>query len=173
MHATGLKDVAADAAVPIGSLYFHFPGGKQDLVLAALESSGNFIDSVMEQIFTTSPTFRDALRSYIELTATMLDGNDYRSGCPLATTALEIGAENDDVARQIAASFASWTRRVEDRLRIDGFHDPASLAVLVVAAVEGALLLSRVNRSAQPLRTVGDALDAVVANATTAAGRPG
>ena len=163
IHATGLKVVAADARVPIGSLYFHFPGGKQELVLSALESSGAFVDSVMAQLFTDARTVRTALRSYIDLVSTLLEHSGFRSGCPLATTALEVGADNDAIAERIASSFTSWTNRVEERLRADRYRNPATLAVLIVSAIEGALVLARVKRSVEPLRIVGVALDATLA----------
>lgn len=169
-HATGVKEIAAAARVPMGSLYFHFPGGKQELVASAMTAAGARVDEALDQLFSFSTDARQAVAAYVQQSGAALVASGYRSGCPLATIGLEIGAQDDEVAALIAAWFTSWRARIEAALAAEGYPEPAALATLVVSAVEGALLLARVERDPAPLDAVAGTLDEVL---TAAAARRG
>lgn len=164
-HATGIKDVASAAGVPMGSLYFHFPGGKHEIAERALDASGSAVDGVLADVFTFAEGVRPALTAYIAQLAAQLEQSGYRRGCPIATTALEVGAHDDALAATSARWFASWGERIVARLVADGYEAPEPLATLIVSAIEGAMVLARVQRSTAALSTVGAVLDTVLAAA--------
>ena len=159
VHAAGLKDIAQAAEVPMGSLYFHFPAGKNELVVAALQASGDLVTAVVEDFFTRAPTARQAVGDFIRFMATTLEQTHFRQGCPVATAGLELGADDDAIGGVIDRAFTRWAAIVEQHLDDDGYPDPRSKAVLIVSALEGGLLLSRVKRSIEPLQTIAAAID--------------
>lgn len=153
-HATGVKEIAAKARVPMGSLYFHFPGGKQELVLSAVTESGSGIDAAIDQVISLHPTARHAVAAFIDHLANTLETSGYETGCPLATTGLELGAGDDPLAAAISSWFRSWTSHLAEAFAAEGRPDAEQLATFVLSAVEGGLLLARVARDLGPLRQV-------------------
>ncbi|MEZ5264615.1 MAG: TetR/AcrR family transcriptional regulator [Acidimicrobiales bacterium] len=170
LHASGVKQIAAAARVPMGSLYFHFPGGKQELVRSAMTAAGSAVDQALDRVCSFSGSAREAVAAHLEQSGAALAASGYRSGCPLATTALELGPDDADVAEVIAAWFSSWRARIEAALHADGYVEADSLATLVLAALEGGLLLARVERDLAPLASVAATLDALLAGAPRTGG---
>lgn len=164
-HATGVKQIAAAARVPMGSLYFHFPGGKQELVHTAMTAAGAGVDETLDQLISFSDNARQAVAAFLHQAGAALSASGYVSGSPLATTGLEVGAQDDEVAAVIAGWYASWRSRLEAAFQTEQYAQPAELATLVVAALEGGLLLARVNRDLAPLESVAHTLDALLATA--------
>ena len=164
-HATGVKQIAAAARVPMGSLYFHFPGGKQELVLTAMTAAGAGVDELLDKLFSFSGDARRAVAAFFQQSGAALVASDYRSGCPLATTALEVGAQDGDIAGVIADWYTSWRSRIEAALSTEGYAQPGALATLVVAALEGGLLLARVSRDVAQLDSVAATIDGLLGNA--------
>lgn len=163
IHATGLTQLLAAADAPKGSLYFHFPGGKDELAAAALERSGGLFGAAIEALLARSADPAAAVARLAGALATGLEASGYVRGCPLATVALE--ASSDRVRTACGDAFASWLDTLERALAAAG-HPPAQArdrAVLVLSALEGALILARAGRDPAPLRTVADQLAPLLA----------
>jgi TetR/AcrR family transcriptional repressor of lmrAB and yxaGH operons len=165
-QATGVKEIAARARVPMGSLYFHFPGGKQELVLSAVTESGSAVDAALDQAISLGAGTRHAIALFVEQLATTLETSGFEAGCPLATTALELGAGDDVLASALDSWFGSWTARLAEALEAEGHTDARVLATAVVAAIEGGLVLARVARDLAPLRDVATTIDRLLAGRT-------
>ena len=163
-HATGLSQILAESGAPRGSLYFHFPGGKEELACAAIVASG---DAWRERIAAVVEHAKDAgaaIEACCDALATMLVESDYEIGCPVATVALEAAATSEAVRQSCAEHYATWRRIVAERLRAEGMSaaQAEKQAMFVMAAVEGALLLAKVERDPAPLRIVGKTLRAMI-----------
>ncbi|MBA3393697.1 MAG: hypothetical protein H0T89_13695, partial [Deltaproteobacteria bacterium] len=104
-----------------------------------------------------------ALDAVVKLLADDLEASDWQNGCPVAAVALE--ATSPVVRAKIAAHYTAWQETIAQQIATYGIAKPAAkqLAVVALAAIEGALLLARVHRSRGPLVTVGAALRAMVA----------
>jgi len=163
-HATGLAQIVADSGAPRGSLYFHFPGGKEELACAAIVAAGDAWRERLVAVVGKSTDVGASIEACCEALARALVESDYEIGCPVATVALEASASSEPVRQACADHFATWRRVLGERLRGAGL--PAAQAerhaTFVLAAVEGALLLARVERDVTPLRVVGKTLRAMV-----------
>jgi TetR/AcrR family transcriptional regulator, lmrAB and yxaGH operons repressor len=164
-HATGLSDIVAESGAPRGSLYFYFPGGKDELARAALDAAGAEWRARIGAVVAAAPDLDGAIAAIIELLGDDLETSKFENGCPVAAVALEHTSE--PVRKAIALHYAEWERAIAAHLVTAGFAaGPArQLAVVALATIEGALLLARVQRSRAPLATVGVALRAMVAAA--------
>ena len=99
---TGLKAILAASDAPFGSLYHFFPGGKEELGVAALEAGGTTYRELVEAIFaemSTSPP-RRARSSWAP--PSVLEETDYADACPIATIALEVASTSEPM--RVAAS---------------------------------------------------------------------
>lgn len=164
-HGTGLSQILAEAAAPRGSMYFHFPGGKEELAVEALRKSQAWVTRAMEAAFERGGgDVRAGLRSFVEAFTRQLTASDFAEGCPFATVALESAALPDAVRRACDDAYAGWHTMIAERI---GVVEPdrkraASLATLVLAAFEGALVLAKARRDIAPLRAVSSQLDSIL-----------
>ena len=162
-HATGLSDIVAESGAPRGSLYFYFPGGKDELARAALEAAGAEWRARIGAAVASAPDLDGAIAAIVKLLGDDLEASKFQNGCPVAAVALETTSK--PVHDAIAAHYAEWERGIAAHLVSVGFAaGPArQLSVVALSMIEGALLLSRVQKSRAPLTMVGTALRAMVA----------
>jgi TetR/AcrR family transcriptional regulator, lmrAB and yxaGH operons repressor len=150
-HGTGLNQIVAEADAPKGSMYFHFPGGKQQLTAEAIALSGSYVETALADHTTTSAIA--SLDAYLADVANLLESSGYLDGCPIATVALEASASSDAIADACADAFERLTARVATWIASDGV-DPVTArdrAFLVYAAIEGALMFAKAHKSIEPL----------------------
>jgi TetR/AcrR family transcriptional regulator, lmrAB and yxaGH operons repressor len=154
--ATGMREVVETAGAPRGSIGFHFPGGKEQLATEAIGAAARGFERLIAQTFAEAHTPADAVERFAALMAAGLEASGFERGCPLATTALETAATSDALAAACDAGFSAWQTPIRDALRRSGFPPAAARdrALLVLSALEGALLLARARRDASPVRTV-------------------
>lgn len=160
-HGVGLGDILGASGAPRGSLYFHFPGGKQELAAAAIEAEGErWRERVREVIDGAGGDLAAAVIAVGELLARDLEDSDFADGCPAATVALEVSSESEPLRRRCAALYGDWERLVAGALIDAGVAGPiaGTTARFALCAFEGALLMARVKRDAAPVREVAAAL---------------
>lgn len=170
--STSIADVLKAAEANSGSLYHFFPG-KQDLLLAVLDTYLGGIDEML-----LAPLW-DGVSDPIERVFALLQGyrghlttTDCQYGCPIGYLALELHEPDPPVRERIAANFSQWVDRVETCLIAAGDRLPAdldrrALAHFVLTTMEGAVMQARTYRSVETfdasiaqLRRYFDALEA-------------
>jgi TetR/AcrR family transcriptional repressor of lmrAB and yxaGH operons len=152
-HGTGLNEVLVLADAPRGSLYHHFPGGKDQLVGEALATAGREVDGIVGELATKAATSRELVLGLLDALADRMVAAGYAKGCPVATVALEVAATNDDLQSICGGIYAGWQQALADALQADGHAaaEAEDLAATVLALVEGALVLARASRSRIPV----------------------
>jgi TetR/AcrR family transcriptional repressor of lmrAB and yxaGH operons len=167
-HATGLSDIVTESGAPRGSVYFYFPGGKDELARAALLESSAAWRARLDAATQGARDLGEAIDAAVALLADDLESSGWDNGCPVAAVALESTSEL--VRRTVAEHFESWQGVLGERIAALGVPAAAArqLATVALSAFEGALLLARVTRSRQPLVAVGQALRAIAAAAAVA-----
>lgn len=149
---TGLNQVLAESGAPRGSLYFHFPAGKDELVGQALAEAGREVGDLIATLSGDDGAAAVVGRLMAAL-GDRMEQSGYTKGCPLATVALEVSASNEPLRRLCADAYAGWQQALAGLLVQEG-HDPAradASAGSVLALLEGSLLLARVQHSRIPL----------------------
>ena len=159
-HGTALHDVLAAAGSPRGSLYFHFPGGKEQIGEAALDLAGEAVRAKIAQAAALSPNAETFLTGIARAMAADLQQSDFCNGCPIATTALETSAQSEALRAAAQRAFQSWEQEIARGLTRFGArpNDAADAATAILSQIEGALLLSRTYRSLEPLRRAETAM---------------
>lgn len=156
-HGFGLKKLSEAAGLPYGSIYHHFPGGKEEIAVSAITGTGVLIGRMLrdapEDVFGTTTTLFDFM-------AVKLAASQWTVGCPIGTPALDGGSDVDAVRTACVSAFDAMTAGFAELLAEMGLTEAESLelATTVVAAYEGATLLARVRRSDEPLHTVAAAM---------------
>jgi TetR/AcrR family transcriptional regulator, lmrAB and yxaGH operons repressor len=142
--ATGLNQILEEAGVRAGSLYHHFPQGKQQLAAAVVAAAGADIEQLLRRFLATSRSVADIVDRWIDLLVAGLAG-DHRDGCPIEPIATESVNASPLVRAASARAFKGWCTAIGDRLRSEGWSDSdaETVALGVISVREGALLPSR------------------------------
>ncbi|MEU5892284.1 TetR/AcrR family transcriptional regulator [Streptomyces sp. NPDC047461] len=168
--ATGMREVAAHAGAPRGSLQHYFPGGKEQLVNEAVGWAGRYAGRRVARFLaaldepTPSALFAEMVRQWTDEYET--DG--FAGGCPVAAATIDCAESAESTREAASAAFATWTGPVAQALSDMGVpgQRAGDLATLMISSLEGALLIARVERDVRALTTVarelGPLLDAAV-----------
>lgn len=149
-----IDEVLARSGAPRGSVYYHFPEGRNQILAEALRWAG---DTIADSI--DSAADRGALllvRGFTEFWERTLQESDFGAGCPVVAAA--IGCANDEAELAAIASdiFGRWRDALTRAFVADDFDaaEAESLAVTCIASLEGAVVLCRSIRNVEPLRQV-------------------
>jgi TetR/AcrR family transcriptional repressor of lmrAB and yxaGH operons len=172
--ATGWRQVIADSATPWGSQAHHFPGGKEQLAAEAVALAGHRYEQLLRAALDGRHP-ADAVAGWVELAAAELEASGWADGCPVATITLETAHASAALGDACQAALGSWRAAITEAIKARGTDsaEALQLATLVLAGMEGALLLARAYRSAEPLHAVGNELAALLRSRIPAAGQPG
>ncbi|MFE5790408.1 TetR/AcrR family transcriptional regulator [Rhodococcus erythropolis] len=153
---TSFAQVIALTGVPRGSIYHHFPEGKEQLLAAALDSAGGRTADLLNQIDGVPAT--EVIAYFLGLWRELLLRNDYRVDCSILATT--IATDSAQLLGHAAAVFRAWRRQLATMLTHGGLTDPDAqrFAVTLIAAAEGAVVICRAERSLEPFDLVAEQL---------------
>ena len=158
-HATGLNRILQESGAPKGSLYHYFPEGKEELAAEAIARSGAGIAGHIERALLESDDPAEAVTGFIRALAGHVAASGYRQGGPITAVALEAASTNERLRLACRDAYRAWRRPFADKLR-PAYGDRAErLAALIIAAIEGGIVLARSEQSAQPLLDVADEIE--------------
>jgi AcrR family transcriptional regulator len=151
--ATGVKQIVAEAEAPFSSLYHFFPNGKDQLAANVIVSSGQMYQELVEAVFDAAPDVLTGVHDCFAGAAETLRETGYADACPIATVALEVASTNEPLRLATAEVFERWITSSTERFSAAGIPDGKAreLAIGMIAALEGAFVLSRALRSTEPL----------------------
>jgi TetR/AcrR family transcriptional regulator, lmrAB and yxaGH operons repressor len=157
-----IDEVLARSGAPRGSVYYHFPDGRNQILAEALRYSGESITAMIDDAAGWGA--RALLREFAGYWERLLSEGDFTAGCPVVAAAIGSDDENPKLSAEAGAILGHWCTALTRAFVNDGFadEDAASLAVMSIAAMEGAIVLSRSTQSADPLRQVGDQLEFLI-----------
>lgn len=169
-HATGLNRIVQESGAPKGSLYHYFPAGKEELAAAAIRRSGLDIAGHIQGALAAHDDPAVAVSDFIRALAGHVAASGYRQGGPITGVALEAASTSERLRLACRDEYRAWQALFAAKLGpAYGPARAARLAALIIAAIEGGIILSRSERSNQPLLDVADEIEALLR--TTADGR--
>ncbi|MDX2913186.1 TetR/AcrR family transcriptional regulator [Streptomyces griseiscabiei] len=164
--ATSIDRVLAHSGAPRGSVYHHFPGGRTQLIDEAVALAGDFIAGLIDAAARADDPV-EAVDAFFGLWRERLVESDFRAGCPIVAVAVETNDEAPHLARSAAAVFARWQEALAALFLRHGLPEQRGkrLAAFVVAAVEGAVIMCRAERSTAPLEAAATEIHDLLAGA--------
>lgn len=156
--ATGLAEILAAAGAPKGSLYHHFPQGKAELGAAAMRAAGGLLRETLNVRRATTSDAAGAVTAFADDLAGWLEGSQFQRGCPVATVALEQTPGDGPLADAIRGAFARTVDRLAEMIIADGAAPDRArrLARMSLSALEGAMILARIDQDGAPVREAGE-----------------
>jgi len=155
-QGTSFSDVLERSGAPRGSIYHHFPEGKDQLIDAAIELAGDRALRVLDAVDGQPPI--EVTRYFLDLWRQVLVRSNLRAGC--AVLAVTVATDSPDLLDHAASIFRAWRGRLAELYERSGMDAGAAarLAMTVVAASEGAVVVSRAERSLEPFELVVETL---------------
>ena len=163
-RATGMNQIVDESNTPRGSIYFHFPDGKEQLAAEALRSAGAAMTANIREALAHRNA-ATAIRKFVESYAHEMEESNFHHGCPVATVALEASTTSAAIREVCEQVFGEWEDLLAKRLERDGFRkkEARKFASVILSALEGAMILCRARRTTEPLRCVADHLTSALA----------
>jgi TetR/AcrR family transcriptional repressor of lmrAB and yxaGH operons len=152
VEGTSFADVLEATDSPRGSVYHHFPGGKPELLHAALDLASERGQSAMEA--TRGHPASVVIARFLALWRILLERSQLTAGC--AVVAVTVAADDDELLDHAGTIFRTWTELLTELCATGGMEMNRArlLAVTVIAATEGAVALCRAQRSMEPFEDV-------------------
>lgn len=149
LSATSVRELAKHAGAPLGSTYHYFPGGKYELAAEAVRLAGELTGAALAQALKAGGPDK-GLKNFMATWRRILVDGEFRSGCPvLAVSVEELSDDQSAPLDAAAAAFTQWISVLAESLREHGVDKAAAQrhASLIVAAIEGAVVMCRAQRS--------------------------
>jgi TetR/AcrR family transcriptional repressor of lmrAB and yxaGH operons len=152
LQGASFSEILQASGAPRGSLYHHFPGGKDELVLAALEHAANQALGVLDRL--SGKPAPEVAEAFLSLWRSVLARSDFSAGC--AVVAVTVAAETPDLRARAAEVLRGWRERLVTLFVEGGIPKKRAraLAASLVAACEGAVILARAECSFEPFDLV-------------------
>ena len=163
--ATGLNQIMAEAEAPRGSMYFHFPGGKVELAGAAVDRFAERATARMQKVLAEHDSVADAVATIFDNYVEHLEATAFAEGCAVATVALDAASTHPSLAEATGRAMREWTGVLATALEAEGRspEEAHGLATLVIAAIEGTIVMARGEQSIEPITTTRDVLRSLLA----------
>jgi TetR/AcrR family transcriptional regulator, lmrAB and yxaGH operons repressor len=164
LQATSFSEVLELTGAPRGSIYHHFPGGKDELISAAVDRAGSHALRALDDRDEASAEEITAV--FLGLWRELLSRSQFKAGC--AVLAVAVATDSPGLLNDAGIVFRTWRGRLAALLDEGGLtaRGAAQFAATLVAASEGAVALSRAEQSMEPYDLVSEQLLDQVRNMT-------
>jgi len=164
---TSISDIEKQVGISKGSLYFHFPS-KEALALETLKKAREDFQRFLASAFSEGLP-REALKRFLEMVYQKLEAEGFRTGCLFGNMALEVANREGPLRDLIAETFEEWQRelarvllKAQKRGCLCKEIKAEDFALFIIALLEGAILLSKLQKDGQPLRRAFQVLEKIM-----------
>ncbi|MET7396735.1 TetR/AcrR family transcriptional regulator [Dactylosporangium sp. NPDC005572] len=152
LQATSFSEVLKATGAPRGSIYHHFPDGKDQLVGSALDLVSGRMLRLLEQ--QAGKSAEEVTAHVLDMWRYVLERSNFGAGC--AVLAVTVAADSKELLDQAAAVFRTWRERLAALYGAAGWPRERAerFAATVIASSEGAVVMSRAEQSIEPFDLV-------------------
>jgi TetR/AcrR family transcriptional regulator, transcriptional repressor for nem operon len=146
------------------SQIYHYFGDKKSLVKAVIAVQTEAVLRTQGPLLSRLDSF-EALEAWRDALIELQRSRHFEGGCPIGSLASELADHDPEARADLAAAFIRWQDAIRDGLaamcdrgELGSDADPESLALAMLTAVQGGLLMTQVRHDTVALRTVLDAI---------------
>ncbi|MDI5970760.1 TetR/AcrR family transcriptional regulator [Streptomyces sp. SL13] len=152
LQGTSFSEVLELTGAPRGSVYHHFPGGKDELVGAAVDTAVAQVVAFLDR--KEGAPAVEVAEHFFAAWRLLLTRSGFQAGCALVAVA--VATDSQELLDRTAAAFDAWRLRLAELLERGGLPPAAatSFAAVLLAASEGAVVICRARRSLEPFEKV-------------------
>jgi TetR/AcrR family transcriptional regulator, lmrAB and yxaGH operons repressor len=163
-YAVGTAEILEDAQAPKGSMYHHFPEGKEQIAIEAVTAIRNDLMGMMRKLELEERSLADSIRWLAKGMAQWLKESGWREGTMLASTSVGSVPDLPKLHAAIKDAFDEWRQHVMKLLIREGWNKPSalSMAQTLIAAIEGAMILARIDQDEKVVLSVAETIASLV-----------
>ena len=150
LSGAGINQILAQSGAPKGSLYYYFPGGKQQIVIEALTLYADRVAGAFERALSSKTKPADKIRALFRFVADRFEDEAFGKSCAAGAVTLDLNADVATIQPVIEIIFKSWRAVIARHLPITNTARRESLAGLILSTIEGAYVRGRAERSTKP-----------------------
>ena len=153
-NAVGLTEILEASGAPKGSFYHHFPGGKEELASAVIQSANTYILHLIDKSFADANSIQNAADVFLELIASTLERSGYCLGCPVTAFIIEMTPANETIRLQIESVLEGWVQAMishSRKFQNDSADDLEPTFRIFLMAIEGSWIIARAKKSIEPI----------------------
>ncbi|TJY41766.1 TetR/AcrR family transcriptional regulator [Cohnella pontilimi] len=156
----GLNEILKACNISKGSLYHHFPNGKEELLIACLQTLNEAITTDIEDIFQRYSTTQEAAIGMIEQLIMKFETEGTLTGYTFSSIVSEMASLSDPVRMACAQLYQKIQHIYSNKLAADGFSKDtaSSIALMMTASIEGGMMLCLTQNATEPLRVISKVL---------------
>ena len=157
-HATGLSQIIEESGAPRGSLYYYFPGGKESLAAEVVRRTGEEVETRIRSVLDRYEDPADGVQQFILRVTEHMAASGYRAGGPITTVALESATTSETINAACQEVYETWRSAFTETLVARGVdaQRASGLSALIIAALEGGIVMSRTAHRPEPLVQVAE-----------------
>ena len=159
-----LNDILKDIDIPKGSLYHHFPGGKEELAIEAILHTKNIVLRLIEETFERVGDPVKGVQEHIYQLAHMLSDKTDPVGFPIGTIAAEKHSSNESIRSACQSAFEEWRELYSAKFLEAGYSErqAKNCGIFILAAIEGGLLLSLTMKNEESLLIIAEQIPLIL-----------
>jgi TetR/AcrR family transcriptional regulator, lmrAB and yxaGH operons repressor len=163
-HATGLNQITKESGAPKGSLYYHFPNGKEQLAIESVRLTANFVSEQIVEGLNKTQDPAKAIQNLIEDMAKQFQKEARKGGIPIASVALETALISEPLREICQSAYANFQALFTQKLVQAGFEESRAkdMGVVINSMIEGAFLISFTTGNVEPLLLVAKQIPVVL-----------
>lgn len=165
-EGVGVAELLEKSGAPRGSLYFHFPGGKEQIGAEVVERVGVEVAQRFRDLHESGVDLDTFIVRVFKTTAKESKERGYKASCPMAAMAAGVSSDNPKLAAAIREAFASWEREIAKAAEARGMTraNAEIFASALLAAMEGAFVVSKSQASSAAHVNASRAIQALAAS---------
>lgn len=165
-EGVGIAELLARANAPRGSLYFHFPDGKEQIGVEVVRRVGEEVAGRFRALRESGVDLPTFVERVFKTTAKECKDRCYVASCPMAAIATGFGEGNQKMGEAVGEAFSSWEREIAKAAEANGLgtKNAAIFASAMLVAIEGAFVVSKAQRSSAPHVNASRAIQALAAS---------
>jgi TetR/AcrR family transcriptional repressor of lmrAB and yxaGH operons len=165
LSGAGINEIVRASGAPKGSVYHHFPAGKQQIVAEALSDYSVRVMSFIDAALASRESAVDKLAALFSAFGRRFEAGSFRRSCAFGAVCLDLDEDLDGLRGLIAEAFDDWARLIARHFDLGDARRTRSFAGLVLTAIEGAYVRARAEQSIRPFIEAGSWLGEVVSPA--------
>jgi len=164
-YAIGTAEILEEATAPKGSMYHHFPEGKEQIAIEAVKIHRDELLNMMRKLEAEQHSIAETTRILAKGMAQWLKESEWREGTMLVSTSVGSVPDMPKLHATIREAFDLWRQYVVKRLVDEGWNKTSALTMTqtLIAATEGAMILARIDNDERVVIKVGETLAKLLA----------
>ncbi|WP_424160371.1 TetR/AcrR family transcriptional regulator [Bacillus amyloliquefaciens] len=165
-HATGLNQIIKESGAPRGSVYHHFPNGKEELAIEAIKHTGRCVEKQIQNSMTQFADPVEAIQHFIHRTAEQFNNPQSIEGVPVGLLASETALINETLRCTCVEVFKQWTGVFAEKFLQHGFEreEAEKLGMTINSMIEGGIMFSLAHKNKEPLLLISKQVPYLVRN---------